>query len=218
MIRKSILAIALAFGFAGTASADTIVVNGSFEDVTLDDNRTWQLFDVLNGGWEATQDKIEIQSNATLGEIDAQNGTFYVELNGNGPSIFGQEIDLERGAHVLSFYYAPRGNRGERAGNVSVLGPLGVGDPLPVITSFDFKRGDGGSSRGNWTQFFVEFFAPSDDTYLLTFSATSSGSTGALVDNIRVAAVPEPATWLMMILGFAATAFAAKRRRVAAFA
>ena len=49
---------------------------------------------------------------------------------------------------------------------------------------------------------------------------TSPDNVDALLDNVSVSAVPEPATWAMMIIGFGAVGGAARsaRRRQAAFA
>ena len=41
-----------------------------------------------------------------------------------------------------------------------------------------------------------------------------NGNIGNILDNVSIAsAVPEPSTWMMMVLGFAGVGFAAYRRR-----
>ena len=48
----------------------------------------------------------------------------------------------------------------------------------------------------------------------LTFAVISeSGDHSTAIDNINVSAVPEPATWGLMLAGFALTGFATRRRR-----
>lgn len=49
-------------------------------------------------------------------------------------------------------------------------------------------------------------------TYTLTIQGTR-GSTGSFGGNVAFNAVPEPATWAMMLLGFGAVGFAMRRRR-----
>jgi hypothetical protein len=54
-------------------------------------------------------------------------------------------------------------------------------------------------------------------TYLLTIQGTR-GTTGSFGGNVAFTAVPEPATWGMMLLGFGAVGFAMRRRRQPALA
>ena len=47
----------------------------------------------------------------------------------------------------------------------------------------------------------------------------TSGTNAFEIDNVAVnSAVPEPATWAMMLLGFGAVGFSARRRRSMVFA
>ena len=57
------------------------------------------------------------------------------------------------------------------------------------------------------------FFNPTDSEPGLSFTATLSGETTAGTVSSAIAAVPEPSTWAMMILGFFAVGFMAYRRR-----
>jgi hypothetical protein len=60
-----------------------------------------------------------------------------------------------------------------------------------------------------------DFITTSATSYTLTFNFNGEGVTAAdvLVDNISIAAVPEPSTWAMMILGFCGLGFMAYRRK-----
>lgn len=49
-------------------------------------------------------------------------------------------------------------------------------------------------------------------TYTLTINGTT-GPNGVMGGHVDIAAVPEPATWGMMLLGFGAAGFALRRRR-----
>ena len=52
-------------------------------------------------------------------------------------------------------------------------------------------------------------------TYALTFSAyTEGGDNSALIDKVSIAAVPEPATWGLMIAGFGMIGATMRRRAV----
>jgi hypothetical protein len=54
-------------------------------------------------------------------------------------------------------------------------------------------------------------------TYTLRMTGTR-GTTSTFTGNISFAAVPEPGTWAMMLLGFGAVGFAMRRRRTPALA
>ncbi len=56
-------------------------------------------------------------------------------------------------------------------------------------------------------------------TYLSSFNPAGDYNPGQVVDALTVSVIPEPATWIMMGLGFAALGAAGRRRdRLAAFA
>jgi hypothetical protein len=70
------------------------------------------------------------------------------------------------------------------------------------------------STSGNldWTTYSGSFVANSEFT-TLAFNTTLGGNNGGiLLDAVAVSAVPEPATWAMMIFGFAGIALMAYRR------
>ena len=76
-----------------------------------------------------------------------------------------------------------------------------IGDLLVTLTDFNFKiPNDGGTGYNR-----VSAFSPSPD---------SLGTDNAVGEfTLNVAAVPEPSTWAMMILGFAGIGFMAYRRK-----
>jgi hypothetical protein len=64
----------------------------------------------------------------------------------------------------------------------------------------------------NWNLYSASFVANSETT-TLGFNTTLGGNNGGiLLDAVAVSAVPEPATWAMMIFGFAGIALMAYRR------
>lgn len=80
------------------------------------------------------------------------------------------------------------------------------------LASYAFDRT--GNSRPNmlWKPYIYKFTATGTST-TLTFTGGSGTAFGAALDNVSVAAVPEPATWAMMILGFGFAGFAMRRRQ-----
>ncbi|MFN3371119.1 MAG: PEPxxWA-CTERM sorting domain-containing protein [Sphingomonadaceae bacterium] len=67
--------------------------------------------------------------------------------------------------------------------------------------------------------YFLEFRPLTGGTLVLSFLTDSSDNIGPLLDNVLVtqtAAIPEPATWAMLIAGFGLVGGALRRRRLAA--
>jgi hypothetical protein len=112
---QAIAAATVLTAMASAGSAST-VVNGSFEDVSggsvLLNNGSWVVYDTLPGWTTIDGNGIEVQTNPTLGSIDAQDGNRYVELDshpgGNSNSTMRQQISLGVGEYRLSFFYSPR--------------------------------------------------------------------------------------------------------------
>ena len=71
------------------------------------------------------------------------------------------------------------------------------------------------SAYGNlhWDTFTREFTGTGQIATLTFSNTTGGGNGGILLDDVNVAAVPEPATWAMMILGFLGIGFIGYRRK-----
>jgi hypothetical protein len=90
----------------------------------------------------------------------------------------------------------------------------GAGAPMSASVGSDFFILAPTSSP----PFVMNFFGVTSDTPFSLVTLTMSGS-GADIDNIRfgtqtLAAVPEPSTWAMMLLGFGAIGFAMRRGKI----
>jgi hypothetical protein len=125
----------------------------------------------------------------------------YVDLDGsNGlPGTLQTTMSFTAGSYTLSFDLGgnARGDGSKTTvvtlGNFSQTITLGSDDPLAhYILTVDTSGGE------------------------LSFSDLpgGNGNIGNILDNVSIAsAVPEPSTWMMMVLGFAGVGFAAYRRR-----
>lgn len=189
---------------AGTAGAATIVQNGSFEE--HDPVSNWAVFDSIPGWTTASGAGIEIQTNSTLGTIDARTGDSYVELDSRNNSSMEQVINFTTtGRHLLSFWYSPRRDLplsntieyffdGEMLG--SITGPNGLETAV-----------------GKWTEITAEFIVAAAGEYTLKFAATGTDdSYGGLIDDVSISAVPVPAGGVLLLTALGGLGLARRRK------
>lgn len=215
MIIKTAFAAIVAVTIAGSAGAATIQ-NGSFEDVTglTFNGQGWNHFASVPG-WTGAPN-VEIQSNNTLGSIDAQDGIRYAELDTNQDAGIFQDIFLTAGRYVLSFWYSPRVNDPQTTTNDMFYSAVGSGTLLSGSIN---GAPNPMYPHGAWTNVTGSFDVLSDETVRLSFFANGGslykgcGNCGALIDNVTLAPapVPLPAGGALLLGGLAA--FAAMRRR-----
>jgi len=169
------------------AQASNLVVNGDFELGQTSTSNPKPADWAASFGIDATSDPSFVHS-----------GTFGVEfLSPTGVSNLSQTLSTVAGTtYDVSFFL-------DLVGSTSI----------PITVSF----GDGNLTLTNPTtgQGFQEFSftgtATSGST-ILNFGLTDSALSG--LDDVSVtAAVPEPSTWAMMLLGFAGVGFMAYRRK-----
>jgi hypothetical protein len=150
-------------------------------------------------GWTGAAGGIEVQTRNIAGR--AFSGRNLVELDTAANS--AMSVDLARGRYIVSYWYSPRPGVTADSNRINVTaGGLFL----------DSVTGDGGRETA-WQQRTLEFITPGGP---LTFAAAGrSDSLGGYLDDITIAsaAVPELATWAMLIIGFGMVGVAARRRR-----
>ena len=103
-IKKSFICVAVAAS-AFAAQASNLVVNGSFEQVSVGNTQptgTWNIYSSIIG-WSGIPN-IEVRDHVAG---DAQNGSNFVELDTNNNSGMFQVIN-GNGWYNLSFWFSPR--------------------------------------------------------------------------------------------------------------
>jgi hypothetical protein len=243
-IRFAAIGAVAAFMLAVPVQAATIVENGSFEygpvggkneankglvnkayfeNLGKDGSPNWDVWATLPG-WTSTGTGIEIQSKPTLG-LAPQDRDRYVELDSHPNrssnktnSSMSQNVLLERGEYLLSFWFSPRakGKDGQDALAASNVIDFSIGTLLTgSVTGPD---ADLGTKVGEWTKITASFIADKAGSYKLTFAADGTPNTyGGLIDNVAidyVAPVPVPAAGLLLLGGLGGLV-ALKRRRKA---
>jgi hypothetical protein len=206
MKRMFLCAMAMA-ALAAPAQAASLL-NGSFEDTPgFSGKRNWQVYKELEG-WTTTRGAgVEVQSNATLRGIDAVDGDKYIELDSHGRnsnSQITQAVEFQAGQYELSFYYAPRTNRGGSNGiSYSFAGDLlgKVAGPQSLY------------KKGQWSRVSTVFEVEEDGVYDISFAAIGrQDSYGGLIDNIAVSEVPVPASAFLLLGGLGAFGWMRRRK------
>jgi choice-of-anchor C domain-containing protein len=192
-----------------TPSYAVSIANSSFEllDGSLDPNAAF----VTAGpgalpGWTVT------------GSIDhiytywqAQSGVRSIDLNGSGIGSIEQTLTgLTAGTeYLVSFYVSGNPDNGQTPNPKTATLTLGSSSNLVSYTL------TAANNAGNmlWQQVSYSFVADNTGTALLRLASNSDDAYGLAVDSFAISAVPEPATWGMMIVGFGIAGVAVRRRR-----
>lgn len=210
------IAALAALATAGAANAATeLVVNGSFESNVIASPYA-QLSAVT--GWTSSvggNTAFEIQKGATQGGLGgfnpvAADGTQYLELNTESLSSLSQSIATTAGGtYALSFAYS---GRPDTPGGASSLMNVYWGSTLLTPTALV------GNTGGVWQSYSQNLTALGSSTVLRfeSIGPVSAPTYGSYLDNVSVmAAVPEPETYAMMLLGLGLLGFMARRKPAA---
>lgn len=194
---------AIAFG-AAAANADVVnhVTNGSFEQSPFE--LGWKLFDQIPGWTPSNGVQIELQRN--FSGWQAQDGTYYAELDSHGPGdgplgIYQDIATVEGQAYDLELWFSPRpgvaSNILEVHWNGQILGTTNASGT--------------GLNNTEWQQLTYSVTATADTSRLEFRLGDTRNNLGTFIDNVSVnVAVPAPGVVAMMgVVG----PLAARRRR-----
>jgi hypothetical protein len=223
-MRIALVSLAVfAIAVATPATAQNLVTNGSFENAGF---TGWTLGNV--GGGTAPVVITYGNSNGyplgAFGEPIGPNSVFsrspdavganvaYFSSDTANPDSLTQSINLISGqTYNIGFdYYAPANgiNNPNDASLRFLIGGVAAGSPLIAGSA-------SGTQAQTWFNFNTSFVAASTGPQQLTFEFRGLGVTAAdfAIDRVyAVAAVPEPATWAMMLIGFGGVGLAMRRR------
>ena len=155
------------------------------------------------GPWNV-QGSIDLIGSYWNGPVVGGNS---VDLNGNFQGGITQTFFASPGTYQVGFYLSgnPDGQPTTKSVDVSLL--PAVPDPIYMYTatlngshnlSYDYHSFD---------------FTSTGRFYTLSFMSNDPGPYGGVVGGVTISAVPEPATWAMLLLGFCGLGCLAYRRK-----
>jgi len=215
LIRFLLAAGALAC-IPASASAADLIVNGDFEDPTVLNPCCSTVPPDALPGWTVLSGNVNVVNGtfgSSAGNLAYQNNQ-YLDLVGQGGigSLFQTFNTVAGQAYSLTFAYSHNLFSGLSSASAS----LSVGDLVDTITH------TGGTNANLAWQTYANTFVASGATTTLTFiNLTGGANEGIFLDAVSVtdvaanptSAVPEPATWAMLLIGFAAAGAALRSPR-----
>jgi len=155
-------------------------------------------------GWTVTGGTVDIIGSGTNWDYIPGSGKF-IDLDGstNQPGLLARSFNTIAGMTYTATF--------DLAGNHVV----GYPDNDTVAVSFGTASQSYSNFAKNqgWTTFTLNFTAATTGSTVLSFKNSGSDNVGLLLDNVNVAAVPEPGEWAMMLAGLGIVGFMARRRR-----
>ncbi len=215
-LRKLLIGAAAASLIAGGAHATELLVNGGFEDFSVGGAGYYNIGvdhpTPAGFGWTVSGDVDLVTYGAgyTTTTPAGGGGTQALDMVGYNDGVISQSFATVVGqTYNFSFDYSH--NPGVTAGNMGFL-ILG-NSSLANDTIFDNDLAQ------TWTHYVGSFVADSTSTLISFNSYDTCCSGGIFLDNVSVStggAVPEPATWALMITGFGLVGSTLRRRRAIA--
>lgn len=186
---------------AGVGHAANLIVNGDFSTPNVGSG--FGDFASIPGWTSNTGDSLEVGSSPIYGLSCYTTACQNLEVNANTFGSVSQTVTLTAGEkYTLSWVYGGRNAGGPQQLDVLFGGALvGVDNSNGVTAS--------------WTPNSVTLVATSSSE-TLTFTSVDVGgspSFGNELTGVSLSAVPEPASWALMLIGAAATGAGLRRRR-----
>jgi hypothetical protein len=207
---------------APAPAAANIIVNGGFETPGSPGNPVYGAGSNI-GGWTVTGNPSNavfyLRSDYSEPGITfpSHSGGYSVDLTGAGNTspldgVFQNVATMVGTNYNLSFWI---GNQASFGGTSSIFysTPSTAGLFINDIFASNFTNADETSATVNWKQFTYNFTATSANTKIAFLNNTPVVDNYLGLDDVSlIAAIPEPATWMMMIIGFGFVGAGLRRR------
>ncbi|GAA3894588.1 hypothetical protein GCM10022276_12160 [Sphingomonas limnosediminicola] len=189
------------------------IVNGGFEAPVVNSTCCNTVPPDLLVGWTATPNvNVVVGTYASTNGNLAAEGNQYLDLVGQGGtgSISQTFGTLAGTVYNLSFVYS------HNLFNPAVTSASASFSVDGLIGGISHSTGT--NANLDWQSYFGSFTATGSSATLNFTNLTGGVNEGILLDAVSVQAVPEPATWAMMLFGFGAIGFQMRRRKSATLA
>jgi len=204
----AVLGVAAGLGLSTPAHAN-LLTNGSFEDPSIG---TWYLNETTSiPGWTVTTNNVDVVAQGYNGPSAAYDGQQYLDLVGYGSTggIQSQSFATVAGqTYRLTFAYA---NNPWSTSTASANVRVQDGTSNTLLLQEVTHSGSTTNTLG-WSLFSQSFIADGTSATIRFDETVGGGNGGVMLDAVGVAAVPEPATWALMVLGFAGLGFMGYRQ------
>lgn len=194
MIRQLFAAAALMAATSAAVAAP--VFSDNFNADALGLNTTSFL-----GGWTVSNGTVDTIGNPGFYDLIPGNGR-YIDLDGSTghAGVFSNSVNLAANTTYVMTFSLAGNHRGYGADTVDVT--FGSSTAQYVLSSPDAL-----------TQYSVSFTTGAGGATGFSFHNRGGDNVGAMLDNVSIAAVPEPETYAMLLAGLGMVGFAARRRR-----
>ncbi len=201
-VRKSALIAAGTFLMFASIPAFADIINGDFSDGLA--------------GWEIGKGASYVtngQAFSAVGTNEQLSNPFAVLLLQDGDGIFAQDFVTVPGIfYRISFDFGALGSIGQ---SQTMLFLLSTGLPDTGPLEFQYSALVTNDLSSTFTRHSLIFRAETNTSSIDFFPQDDQPSVSAVLDNVSVnsvAAVPEPASWAMLIAGFGLVGFLQRRR------
>ena len=221
--RVKMVAVALGLIALSTSVRASLLTNESFESPVLVPGSDFLIVPVGGGaipGWTvvgpAGKNVAIIEALYNLPDsaginFAASNGVQWIDLTGGGANAYeglAQTVATTPGSYNLEFDI---GNVVAPAANLGTQSTIDLWLNGVLVQSFTNSSAGGGAI--NWETFKYSF-AATGATKVEFRNADASGDNFNGLDNVVLAAVPEPASWLLSLVGATALGLLARRRGI----
>ena len=151
-------------------------------------------------GWSVSGGTVDIIGSPSFYDLIPGSGR-YIDLDGSTGSagLLSTSFSLAAGTTYLAEFDLAGNFRNSDAESVTVnFGTASLTASLPIETG--------------WTAYALYFTPSASGSYSLSFQNAGGDNVGMLLDNVSIAAVPEPGTLAMLLSGFGMIGLIARRR------
>ena len=166
-----------------------------------------------SGVW-STGNSVDLVASGSLSLTCVGGSGNCVDLSGSTPGALSRMIDLTAGLYSLTFQYTGNQLDDNPPGTFRLVSSINV--TLNGVTNTITPLSNSGAVFQTFTSTYEVL---TGGPVTLAFSQNGGGDQfrGSIIDSISIAAVPEPATWALMLLGFGVVGKSVKSDRIHLF-